>query len=443
MATLLQFGPSSPICRGPSPSDMFQFSLTPKQSTATTAGSSSNLHDIVVNTPTGSAHNVFQPTLSDSIPYPGTTLVNNNSAVVTGVSPGVVATWVADGVASVTATNPRLGSQTITYNVNTTSAYNVFTGYNSGSLAYAMGSAIDGALSGKSWSSSTVTMFSSITGTTSATRNASLWCSSLFNLTGVPFARSTGGVSVIGCLVSPNHVIGCNHSQMANGTVLYWWGSDSAVHSAQILSSGNVSGTDIQVYYLGSVGGGIAINSAVPVASVQPFSVMPTNFALAGTSYLSSLNQSSNLPRYAYAPVVYSNQFQEVLPVDLTSYPASGDFSVAGCAQTTPVNRSVWSQSPAAVASSKTYTYAPINGDSGLPIFTVVPGDATLTPVLLGNIHTAGAPQPGAGAAPTIGNYATQVNTLMRSLASAASGGTDTTAYALTVASLGAFPTYT
>ena len=454
--TSMIFG-SGPTIRGFSPSDMYTLTLAPKQQTGAMGGATAPLHDFIATTPSGTAHNVFQCLLADSLAYPGATLINKTPAIVGNVAPGATATWLADGTATVQVHHPFLGDQFWNFPVSSTGAFNLFTRYANvaagdaaDSLAYLLSMAIDIQVSARLWSATTVNAFNATDHYSYAAPNLSLWCASLVNLSGIPFGGySPGGGYGIplfsGALISPNHMLSCNHAQQAIGNLLYFWGSDNAVHTAKILATGNVPGTDIQIYYLGNAAGGVAINSAVDTTKVRPFSVLPTNFAApTGTSYLASLGQGATfISGYSYVPMMYYNQYQEVLLMEIQSFPTTGECSFSGCSEVAPINRAPWSQSPSAVAAGRApYTYGPIGGDSGSPCFTVMSNDATKTPVLLGTWHTGNALQPGAGTLPNVTAYNSQIQSLMRSLALANSSGTDTTPYSLSVANLSAFPLY-
>jgi len=438
------FNAASPIVKGASPSEMFQFSLVPKTTASTGSGSASTLHDLNIQTVAGASNNVFQCVLTDSLQYQGTILVNNTPAFVGNIAPGQIATFVSAGTASITATNPTLGTMVLSQAVSQSGSSQQFTSYITGSLAQQISSAIDSTISGKTWGSTTVSRYTSFT-TTTATANSSLWCSSLVDTTGIPFSYgSPYGASYVGALISPNHILFASHASVNNGTLVYFLGNDSVVYSGKVITVASVAGTDITVAYLNTAAGAVAINSVIPTSKCKPFSFLPTNFALAsGSSYLASLNQATGIQGYIYVPVMYRNQYNEILLMDLTSFPSTGECTFSGCAQTTPVNRTPWSQSPAAVAAGRQYTYGPIVNDSGSPVFTVIPGDATKTPCLFGTWHTGNSPAPGAGTVPNVAAYVSQIATAMQSSAIAGSAGTDTTAYTPTIISLSGFTTYT
>jgi len=212
-------------------------------------------------------------------------------------------------------------------------------------------------------------------------------------------------------LISPRHVIHASHTVLNVGDVLTWLGSDSVLHSATVASGGSVAGTDISIVYL---------SAALP-SSCKPANIFPSStFATSGACAIPAIGIDQNLgiSGLVNVPLMHANQNQEVLLLDWLGWGnASAD---ALCNAPIETSRMAWGTSPASGISGI------YSGDSDSPVFTVLPGDVTKTPVLVFVCHTT-------AGGPNISNNIAAVQALMNSL-----GGS----YTLSQADISGFPTY-
>lgn len=412
------FGSGPPI-RGFSPTEDYTFVVTPQQTTTANTGTTGTLKDCNTLMVSGAMiDSVFRVAFADSLQLPGATFSNLTPAVAT-ISNGV-ASWVSNGTAQLQVTHPRLGTRTLKIPVsrNLSGAVTTFTSYASTSLAYALSNQVDSAISGLSPSAGTVDAFSSIAIGSSATRNSGLWCAGLVDLTGVPIWQgSTPITKYTGVLVSPRHVLCASHVNPSGP--MAWLGSDGVIQTATVVDGsynhgGGIAGTDLGMVYLGS---------AIDTSKCKPFSVLPASSSpLVSPSPLPTAN--GVLSGQTYLPLLHWNQVQELLLLDLFNF--GQPFSDTQLAPPIESGRSAWA------VSQRMGTAGIVSGDSGSPVFTVIPNDATKTPVLLGCCHTA-------GGAPNPALNISAINAMMATLTSANGGGTT---YTLTQANLSAYPTY-
>ena len=217
-------------------------------------------------------------------------------------------------------------------------------------------------------------------------RNPGFWASSVDFSCASPW-NSTGGAQRAGTLVSPRHVVFCEHASFypANGATMYFVSAQGEVVT-RTLESTVFAASDIRVGVL---------DSDVP-ASISFARVLPTDWA------------SASLPGIdaTFAvPVIVFNQQERSGVSNLTGF-ATDRFNT---------------RYPDSYAD---YYQNIVKGDSCNPVFLVIDN----APVLIG-VLTFG----GSGAGFHIAHYTTQVNAAMTTLG----GG-----YSLTTVDLSEFPTY-
>ncbi len=414
-AVNLQYG-SGPTMSGFNAQQDFSMVVTPATTINGGTGTGGTYRDMTTNVSNGATvDTVFTVALTGSLSpaYQQAITFTNLSPAVASVTPNAGnAAWVANGVATVQASHPILGTRLASAPVSrATGTASSMTGYRTASLAYGMQNAVDAAISGLTWGASTCDAFTATDGHSSATRNSSLWCASLVDLTGIPIGRAPGGnlsqltTSFNGCLVTPQDLIYASHASVSVGDVLYFYGTDSAVHSATVSSiQRNVGATDIGIAHL-----------SASLTNCTSFEIFPAGtWAASGTVYLplTNLNGNTTLANYVAPPLMHYNQNREVLMLDMTGWGTG----YAPCRES---NRQQWSYSPASPGNN-----APYSGDSGSPVFTALPGSTI--PILLGTCYTsAGCPNPALNIS--------DINTALSALGSS---------YTLTQASMAAFTAY-
>ena len=221
--------------------------------------------------------------------------VSSNTSVATVDSFGFV-THVSDGTTVVTGSTPYYqlpvslsfvtqSGTTITTSTTTTTGSGT-TVYTSPSLAYSIDTAFDALLTGSG--SEPVCRFFTSSPTSGAgipttdgtavyyTRNSSLWSGTSFDLSGISIWNSTStwsetgdGMDMLGgTLITPQHVISCNHYHWNTGdTLIFVTGSGTVIHRT-LTGVSQVGSTDA---FLGR------LNAPVP-SGLPVYSVLPTNF---------------------------------------------------------------------------------------------------------------------------------------------------------------------
>lgn len=354
--------------------------------TATTS-----IKDVVLNYySTGSVEKTCTVFIQDGDQIP--TYIAINPSIAT-INQNGSTTYVSNGAANF---NVKLGRRTKTTScnfdrTNNTNSY-TFNSLVSTSTVYNMKNQIDSKISGKTPSSSTYDIFSSINDSTHVyTRNINLFASST-DLTCRPvFSNSVNGNMIgLGALVAPDILLQANHSSIYVGTTVYFVTSGNTTISRTIISNTNVPGTDIAV---------LRLSSDLP-GTITPCKVFSS------TAFNNSISTTSIA--YTDIPVIFTNQFRTLRIGKLGNNPYSGGILTI-IRPTISINYYNWYSEP-------------IGGDSGAPAFAIVNNQA----VLLGNWW-------GDTTMSNISNYISQINAKIT-----ASGSS----YSLTTVDLSGFTTF-
>lgn len=297
-----------------------------------------------------------------------------------------VATFQSNGPCTLRATSADGEVALVSVTASTTSPATVdtFQSWVAGSLARHCTDQIDGLIASKSQ----LNLYTNYQfyGPNDFARNANCWANGIDLSCASPW-NSTGGATRAGTLVSPMHVVFCQHAGFypANGATITFVSQSGAVVTKTMASSVHVGGAaDIRVGVLDSdVGGGVTFAK-----------VLPTTWA----NHLPGINSLSTIPAMCL------NQTERASIAALRS-----------------LNMNFENAYPAGYAA---YYGEIVLFDSGNPTFLVVAGQ----PVLLGVFRTGGA-----GGGSFISYYTTEVNAAMTSLG----GG-----YQLTPVDLSGFTNY-
>lgn len=293
-----------------------------------------------------------------------------------------LAAYVADGPCTLFATSRdgETSAVLVTAESGGPTTTDIPDGWVSGTLAAHCTDQIAGLAS----SGSELNVFAVANGATFV-RNPSFWASGIDLSCASPW-NSTGGSQRAGTLVSPRHVVFCEHASFypANGATMYFVSAQGEVVTRTLEST---------VFAAGDIRLGV-LDSDVP-ASINFARVLPTDW----TASLPGIDSAFGLP------VIVLNQQERAGISSLTNLATSrfGNSYPAGYAD---------------------YYQNIVVGDSGNPVFLVIDN----APVLLGVLTFGG---PGAGY--HIAHYTTEVNAAMTTLG----GG-----YQLTAVDLSEFPDY-
>jgi hypothetical protein len=262
----------------------------------------------------------------------------------------------------------------------------VFQSWASGSLAKHCTDQINSMILNKTQ----LNVFQSPYGPNTFVRNTSCWANSI-DISCVSPWNSEGGSLYSGTLISPRHVVFCEHASFypKNGSTITFVSSSGNKITRTILNSIKCVNADIRVAILNE-----DVDSGINFAKVLPTNwatYLPTNYWLI-TNYKS------------YIPVMCLNQTERA--------------SISGLV--------TLSQNFLNIFDSKYSSYYGeiIVGDSGNPTFIIINGE----PILLG-VFSSG----GAGLGAHIANYTTAINSAMSTL-----GGV----YQLTHVNLSSFTSY-
>jgi len=205
------------------------------------------------------------------------------------------------------------------------------------------------------------------------TRNTDCWAAE-YDMTGISPWNSLSSNKRSGTLIAPDIVIFAQHYRLSMGTSIRFVKQDGTVVTRTVVSSGNVSGTDIGLGRL---------DEAVPVDIVH-YKIVPTDVI----DYLSGSDQ------YAVdgLPTLGLNQFGDALITDVHYMEASASATASF-------------KSPSAPRSS--FYKSKVVGDSGCPAFLIVGEDLGLITCW----HYGGA-----GSGPWHGYYLSQINDVISAI---------------------------
>ena len=315
---------------------------------------------------------------------PTITYTSSNPAFATVDTTGSVA-YVAHGHVWITGSS-QFWSSSIDFDMGTypPDVSSTFAGFAPGSLAYAIDTSLDSYLTGTGseevckFFTSTPTSGSSVStaddSTVYYTRNSSLWATgTTFNLTGISIwntnstwsERSDGLDMLGGTLLTPQHVISCQHYHWNVGDVLMFVTSTGSVVHRTLTAVAQVGNTD---GFLGR------LDSPVP-SSLHVYSVLPTNFL----NYVKShtfKNVGVMGVCVAQAPVPGDNNLPDGHLKNLYAvrvYPgADALVNIFDSIAYYGVNTDYLNSTRATYALPRGYA---VSGDSGEPAFLVIDGE--------------------------------------------------------------------
>jgi hypothetical protein len=448
----LQFG-AGPICRGFDQAEDFAIELVPATVTATAAGTPGTLRDADTLALSGATvDTVFSVQFSDT-PTDSTTITNLTPGVAT-FSGSAVASFVADGLAQVQASNPTLGTRLVTAPVGRSmSAVTKFASYIAGALSLSMSSLVDGATGGGA-APSTVARFSSLA---TNTRNSALWCSGIVDDTGITRELDTFALNA---LIGPRHVLYAAHVGCAGQ--LGFVGSDATGYVATVVSTGAIAGADLAVAYLrdattaeiaaynaahpGSKAATEPLSVGIAAPVIKPLAILPAAvWSTPGPAALALSPAVAVLANYAPVPVFHTTKANAIGIWEIAEAPQSVLYTTG----TTYPNELEIAQ-PIVAARAPFSLYANVGGSaSGDLTLTAIPAGSAMAsanpslgagyPILLGATH--GSPGGSTFFLPWVALYGSQIQALMQSLAQAA-GDPAYATYAPIVISLSGYSTY-
>ena len=447
----LEFG-AGPICRGYTQAEGYTINLSPATTTTGAAGTPGTLRDAATSVISGATvDTVFSAQLTDT-PDDGTTITNLTPGVAT-FSGSAVAQWVSNGIARVQASHPTFGTSVVWQLVQRVaqSIVTKFTGYQSGSVAADISSMIDTAISGVTASLSTTTRFSSVSNNA---RNTNLWCKNIVDTSAITREADTFTLNV---LIGPKHCLFAWHVGCAGQ--LGFFANDLHTYVATVVSTAQISGTDIGIAYLRDAttaeinsynaahsGSRAAIGAlSLGIGQIKPFAMFPSNVWASSNCALCLDPNVAALPNFIAVPVMHTTRSNAIALWDISQAPRSivytdghtytGEFEIQ---QAKESNRSPF----AAVGN----TGATASGDI---TFTAIPTGTTMAtnnsslgagyPILLGTTH--GSPGGSAYETPWCALQSTAISALMKSLAQAA-GDPSYATYAPITVSLTGYTTY-
>lgn len=314
------------------------------------------------------------------------TLSSLSTGVLSTPSASGVATYQAPGQCTFRAESPdgEVALKTVTASTNSPAVVDTFQSWATGSLARHCTDQIDSLIAGKT-QLNLYSDYQPYSNSNTFARNSACWANGIDLSCASPW-NSSNGALYAGTLVSPRHVVFCEHGFFypPNGTTMYFSSPTGVVITRTLTGSVAVQGADIRVGILNA-----DVDSGVTFAKVLPSQT---------SDYLPGLGFTSTVP------VICLNQTER-----------ASISAMSGLGY-------LFSNIPPAAYQS--YYGELILYDSGNPAFLVVNGD----PVLLGVFTNGG---PGTGA--SIAYSATAVNAAMTSLG----GG-----YQLTTVNLSGFTNY-
>ena len=456
--TNLVFG-SGPTCRGFSPNEMYFLALNPQ--TVTSGGSSTTGTPVrdatTLNTTSSNVDSVFSVQFNDSI-ADGSTGPTNLTPTVATWTGSSAAQWVSNGVAKVQVTNSVYGNCLLSYNVSrsTGQSSTKFSGYASGSLGADLSSLVDTAITGVTASTGTTQRFSNLA---TNTRNASLWCASVMNDTGITRELDTFSANV---LIGPRHVLAAAHTN-PSGT-LGWVGSDGIGYVGVIVNGTTISNTDIGIYYVrdatageiltynnnhpGSQVATQALSVGTGAGKITPMAMFPsTTWASSNCALPMSLAVIA-LPNALGIPIMHATRNNAIGTWDITQ----GPHAITYVGNTVFQNEIDITQSSSATRSAFSQSSVVGSTLSGDVTFTAIPASSALAtnnaslgagyPILLGTTH--GAPGGNTSIAmniPWVSAYITSITTAMQSTAQSA-GDPNYASYSPIVLNLTGYATY-
>lgn len=378
--------------RGPTPEDAdFEISYFEQQTLISSASSSnSTILDRDITTYTGATYDRgYHVDALEIVPEtfsPTDEWESLDPSIATITSDGEV-TRVTDGTARVLR-HTRLVTKSVQLPVlRISSEFDQFTGYTTGTLAKHITDAITTRIVSKDVSH--CPLFSTKNHDTfTYTRNTSRWLSGV-DLTCLPVWKTYWLGKLPGVLITPRHVLFCQHQAWYSGDVKFVT-SGNAVVTRTVIDQAAVPGLD---YRIGK------LDSDVP-GTIIPVKTLPINWF----TFLPSWTSYYNLPALWVDQLANAHIVESIAHVSSSGYPAS-------ISNSTPVDTGLL----------PFYKY-PVSGDSGSPVFVIVNNQLVL-------LHV----NPHAGPNSGDSNVQDAINAILTSLG----GG-----HQLTELSLTGFPDY-
>ena len=360
--------------------DFFKLNVAPLTRTITSSSSGIITQDDLELVQASGATTITDFITSIEQLVPGTyetTIYSNNSGIILGPDQFGIASGILSGSTSLVAisTDGSLSAANVIVNSGVGAVSTTFDDYVAGSLAKEVSDAIDTRISGKT-PSVAKPIFTTQNHTTSTyVRNSGCWASDL-DLTPISPWNSTGGPLRAGTLISPRHVLFCEHYNFhpSVGATIRFIASDGTAVNRTI--SALETHPDYSPFYPDITIG--LLDSDVP-ASIGFVKILPQNWA----NYLPSLSKSYTLP------CLVLDQEEKALISNLYTIDRSANFLI-----------------PTQSARFAFYETI-IEGDSGNPAFLIIDDELVII-----TVWTFGGP----GRGTSISDHKDAINTMMSSL---------------------------
>jgi len=328
------------------------------------------------------------------------TFASSNTPVATVNQNGLVS-HISNGTSVITVAVPSTGvsfstpSLTLSTTVSS-SNFDNYVNYVSGSLARSASDAVDTRLVGKSSSTALRIFTLQDHANSNYTRNPNVWCSDL-DLTCFSPYNSIDLYQRAGTLISPRHIIFAWHFPIANGATVRFVKMDGTVVNRTMTNSISISnGSNARDIWIG------VLDSDVP-AGISFAKILPTNW----DTKLPSVNST-----FYTIPCLVLDQEEKAL---ISDWQFETDL--------TKLKEQTTFKSPTDVKRLQFYENL-IDGDSGNPAFLIVNNQLVLLTVWTGG---------GAGSGSSVRYHRDEINAIMTTLG----GG-----YQLTSVDLSSFPNY-
>jgi hypothetical protein len=487
----INYGLGAPAITGITQDQDYSLTLVPATTISSVTGTGSTQRDSNIVLVSGAnVDTVFNVQFVDA-PGDGTTVTNLTPGVATFSGSAVAqlqAGGIPSGVAMVQASHPTLGTRIVQQAVQRalTGSSKAWSSYITGSLAADLSSMIDTAISGVTASLSTTAIYSSLA---TNTRNASLWCGSLVDLTAISqpnYPSIFTGMTLIG----PHHILTAAHVvNFAPGGLLGFVGSDGSTYVGVVVNETTLAGlntyspgqqyyTDLAICYvadsLAGYYGGTAAGAIAAYNALNPSYYPATKSLSQAFTGGNKIKPMALLPAAAWAQAAVTSQTSAAcpLPIDPMILQLPAVKPVPAFHYTRSANIGIWDivdppfpvrvngfplapfENEFAIAQSAVATRAPFSAyanvtgsASGDVTFTAIPAGSTLAtnnptlgagyPILLGTNHDN---YVGFGA-PWTPLYVSAITTAMQSTAQAA-GDAAYASYAPIVVSLTGYSSY-
>jgi hypothetical protein len=464
MSAELVFG-SGPICRGYSQVEMYTFAVVPQTYTSNLAGTVGTNRDMATLIVSGAVtYDTFSVQFADDA-LDGSTLINLTDGTHSGYphiadfSGSAVATFVANGLAQIEVQNALYGNCLLTAPVsaNPSQSFVQYTDFSVGTLSHDLLHMIQDYIvnNGLTGTINNTAPFNLNNGVVTNTRNPSLWCKYLVDLTAI--TRDQYGSNLVGgggtfthmALIGPHHILTAAHVMPGVGAMMVWCDNAGVAYGGVVAANAAITGTDIGVCYIrdatsseraiysaqypNSPAVTQPLSAAAPAfsssAAIKPMALFPANtWGGVGVSCPMPLATNAKLINQAYLPMFHSFQPGRIGLYVLSQYPTTVQVNNSNGTSTFFANEFGINQP--STSPQSTFANAGVLGNtaSGDQSFTAIPANSTLAtnnptlgagyPILIGASHD--------GVVPVLFNmpwlplYLTQITAAMQSTAQAA-----------------------